>query len=92
MANRRQFVQSAASLAALSALPAALRAQGFEQVKIINGFPAGGTADATARRVAERMGGTAYTRNAAPNWPARCPAASARCWPSAARSWHSPSC
>ncbi|WP_427912775.1 Bug family tripartite tricarboxylate transporter substrate binding protein [Ramlibacter sp. MMS24-I3-19] len=65
MANRRQFVQSAASLAALSALPAAVRAQGFEQVKIINGFPAGGTADATARRVAERMGGTAYTRNAA---------------------------
>lgn len=52
MANRRQFVQSAASLAALSALPAALRAQGFGQVKINNGFPAGGTADATARRVA----------------------------------------
>ena len=34
-------------------------------VKIINGFPAGGTADATARRVGERMGGTPYTKNAA---------------------------
>ncbi|HEY1230945.1 MAG TPA: tripartite tricarboxylate transporter substrate-binding protein, partial [Ramlibacter sp.] len=62
MNNRRHFIQS---LAALSMLPAAARAQGFEQVKIDNGFPAGGTADATARRVAERLGGTAYTRNAA---------------------------
>lgn len=65
MTTRRHFVQSAAVLGALSALPLALRAQGFEAPKIINGFPAGGTADATARRVGERMGGTAYAKSAA---------------------------
>ena len=64
MRNRRQFVQSAAALGALSALPLALRAQGFDAPKIINGFPAGGTADATSRRVAERLGGTAYAKTA----------------------------
>jgi tripartite-type tricarboxylate transporter receptor subunit TctC len=65
MTTRRHFVQSAASIGALSAFSFASRAQGFEAPKIINGFPAGGTADATARRVGERMGGTAYARNAA---------------------------
>jgi tripartite-type tricarboxylate transporter receptor subunit TctC len=65
MSNRRQFMQSAAAFGALSALPFALRAQGFEAPKIINGFPAGGTADATSRRVAERMGGTAYAKTPA---------------------------
>lgn len=65
MTTRRHFIQSAASLAAIAGYPLGASAQGFETVKIINGFPAGGTADATSRRVAERMGGTAYTRNAA---------------------------
>jgi len=65
MTTRRQFVHQAASLGVLAAFAPALRAQGFEQVKIINGFPAGGTADATSRRVAEKLGGTAYTKNPA---------------------------
>jgi tripartite-type tricarboxylate transporter receptor subunit TctC len=65
MTTRRHFVQSAASFGALSAFSFAARAQAFEAPKIINGFPAGGTADATARRVGERMGGTAYAKNAA---------------------------
>lgn len=65
MSNRRQFMQSAAAFGALSALPLALRAQGFEAPKIINGFPAGGTADATSRRVAERLGGTVYAKTPA---------------------------
>ncbi|HVE54745.1 MAG TPA: Bug family tripartite tricarboxylate transporter substrate binding protein [Ramlibacter sp.] len=65
MTTRRQFVQASTAFATLSALAPALRAQGFEAPKIINGFPAGGTADATARRVAERMGGTAYAKTAA---------------------------
>lgn len=64
MTTRRLFVQSAAALGTLGGLPA-LRAQGFEAPKIINGFPAGGTADATSRRVGERLGGTAYARTAA---------------------------
>jgi tripartite-type tricarboxylate transporter receptor subunit TctC len=65
MIHRRQFVQNAAAFGALAALPLALRAQAFDAPKIINGFPAGGTADATARRVGEHMGGTAYAKGAA---------------------------
>jgi tripartite-type tricarboxylate transporter receptor subunit TctC len=64
MTTRRRFVQTAASLAAFAALPEAALAQAFEAVKIINGFPAGGTADSTSRRVAEKLGGTAYSKNA----------------------------
>ena len=45
MTTRRHFVQSAASLAAFGAFPLAAFAQAFDAVKIINGFPAGGTAD-----------------------------------------------
>jgi tripartite-type tricarboxylate transporter receptor subunit TctC len=65
MTTRRQFVQSAAALGALATLPFAARAQALDQVKIINGFPAGGTADATSRRIGERLGGTAFSKNAA---------------------------
>ena len=63
MTTRRQFIQSAAALGAAGSLPLMASAQSVEVVKIINGFPAGGTADATARRIAERLGGTAYTKN-----------------------------
>jgi tripartite-type tricarboxylate transporter receptor subunit TctC len=65
MTTRRQFAQSAASLVALSALPLRALAQAIGQPKIINGFPAGGTADATSRVVAERLGNTAYAKNPA---------------------------
>jgi tripartite-type tricarboxylate transporter receptor subunit TctC len=63
MTTRRQFIQSAAALGAAGAFPLAAFAQAFEQVRIINGFPAGGTADATSRRIAERIGGTPYSKN-----------------------------
>lgn len=66
MSTRRQFIQTTAGATFLGALGAqSAWAQALEQVKIINGFPAGGTADATSRRVGERMAGTAYTKNAA---------------------------
>jgi tripartite-type tricarboxylate transporter receptor subunit TctC len=65
MTTRRHFVQSAASMAALGALPFGAFAQALEAVKIINGFPAGGTADATSRRVGDKLAGTAYSKNAA---------------------------
>lgn len=65
MTTRRHFVQSAASLGALSAFPFAALAQAFEQPKIINGFPPGGTADACSRKIADRLGGTAYAKNPA---------------------------
>jgi tripartite-type tricarboxylate transporter receptor subunit TctC len=63
--TRRHFVQAIASLGAAGALPTPAFAQSFEQVKIINGFPAGGTADATSRRIGDKLGGTAYTKNGA---------------------------
>jgi len=66
MTTRRHFVQSASALAALGTFfPLVARAQGLEQVKIINGFPAGGTADATSRRIGEQLRGSSYTPNAA---------------------------
>jgi tripartite-type tricarboxylate transporter receptor subunit TctC len=37
----------------------------FEQVKILCGFPAGGTADTTSRRVGDKLAGSTYTRNPA---------------------------
>jgi tripartite-type tricarboxylate transporter receptor subunit TctC len=66
MTTRRQFVQvtaGAAALGSFTSLPSF--AQALDLVKIINGFPAGGTADATSRRVGEKLMGSAYTKNAA---------------------------
>jgi len=65
MNNRRHFIQSIAALSAAGSLPRLAFAQSFEQVKIVNGFPAGGTADATSRRIGDKLGGTAYTKNGA---------------------------
>jgi tripartite-type tricarboxylate transporter receptor subunit TctC len=64
--QKRQFIQTLSGAAVMSALnPLTARAQGIEQVKIINGFPAGGSADAVSRRVAEKLAGTGYTKNPA---------------------------
>ncbi len=66
MRSRRTLVRAlggAAALATLSPWPAL--AQSLETVKIVNGFPAGGTADTTSRRVAERLGAGAYAKGAA---------------------------
>ena len=41
----------------------AQNAMPLEQVKIVCGFPAGGTADTTSRRVADKLGGSGYSRN-----------------------------
>lgn len=66
MTTRRHFIQATAGAAALSLLglqPAA--AQALELVKIINGFPVGGSADATSRRIGEKLGPSAYCKNPA---------------------------
>jgi tripartite-type tricarboxylate transporter receptor subunit TctC len=66
MTNRRQFVQAtfgSTLLATLGVQPA--YAQTIEQVRILYGFPAGSSGDIVARRVAERISGSAYTKNAA---------------------------
>ncbi|MFO1244429.1 MAG: Bug family tripartite tricarboxylate transporter substrate binding protein [Ramlibacter sp.] len=66
MTNRRQFIQASTGAALLGALgQSPAFAQALEQVKIVNGFPAGGTADVTSRRVGDKLAGSAYTKNAA---------------------------
>lgn len=59
--TRRQVVGGMAALVAASSTP--LRAQGpLEIVKILCGFPAGGTTDAAARRLAEGLRTAGYAR------------------------------
>lgn len=57
MLNRRHLLLATATgpLAALPALP--VQAQGLETARILTGFPAGGTVDVVARRVADRLRG-----------------------------------
>lgn len=57
--TRRQSLMLAAAGAAL---PWGARAQGFEQPKFLYGFPAGSSGDITARRVADKVGGSAYAK------------------------------
>ena len=53
MHSRRRFL----GIALGAALPFALRAQGFENARIIVGFPPGGTTDVMARKVADKLRG-----------------------------------
>lgn len=65
MNTRRHFLQAGSGAALLGTLsPFAALAQALEQVKIINGFPAGGTADATSRRIGEKLAGSSYSKSA----------------------------
>jgi len=57
MQTRRKFLSAAAAGLAGAALPFATRAQGFENARIIVGFPPGGTTDVMARKVAEKLRG-----------------------------------
>ena len=65
MTTRRQFTQAAAAASVLGALPASLvRAQAtplLDTLRMIVGFPPGGTTDAFARRMAEKLRGVYAT-------------------------------
>ncbi|RST48990.1 Bug family tripartite tricarboxylate transporter substrate binding protein [Variovorax sp. MHTC-1] len=66
MTDRRHFLHTLGATAALAALhPLAALAQTIEQVKILYGFPAGSAGDSVARRVGEKLAGSAFTRNSA---------------------------
>jgi tripartite-type tricarboxylate transporter receptor subunit TctC len=72
MTSRRQFQQQLLSLSALGAtgalsslLSSNASAQTIDQVKIYYGFPPGSAGDGVARRVAEKLAGSAYTKSAA---------------------------
>jgi tripartite-type tricarboxylate transporter receptor subunit TctC len=64
--SRRQFTQSAAALATLASLGLSSRsfaqAAPIDTLKVVLGFAAGGTADATSRRISSKM--TTYAKNA----------------------------
>ena len=67
--SRRGFVRASGAAAALAAFGLASRAgaqgtQPLENVRIVTGFPPGGTSDTLCRRVAEGIKGTSYTKAA----------------------------
>jgi tripartite-type tricarboxylate transporter receptor subunit TctC len=57
MTNRRQFIQASAASAALGlgSMPAFSQQALPELLRIIVGFPPGGTTDAFARRIGEKL-------------------------------------
>jgi tripartite-type tricarboxylate transporter receptor subunit TctC len=63
--NRRQTLAFGSAAALSVGWPLRARAQAFEQVKFLYGFPAGSAGDIACRRVAERLAGTPYSKNAA---------------------------
>ena len=64
MTSRRQFHKAALSVATIGALrPFDALAQVIDQIKIYYGFPAGSAGDGVARRVGEKLAGSAYTKN-----------------------------
>ncbi|MET0543512.1 MAG: tripartite tricarboxylate transporter substrate-binding protein [Variovorax sp.] len=64
MIARRTLLSATGGAAALAALsPLKALAQAVDQVKIYYGFPAGSAGDSVARRVAEKLAGTPFTKN-----------------------------
>jgi tripartite-type tricarboxylate transporter receptor subunit TctC len=64
--DRRVFTQAsmvAAITAALNPSAFAQSAMPFEQIKVLYGFPPGSAGDICARRVADKFGGSSYTKN-----------------------------
>src|SRR5688572_5029102 len=66
--NRRRFVSASTATLAVLGLPVsragAQGGQPLDTVKIITGFPPGGTSDTLCRRVAENLRGGTYTKSA----------------------------
>ena len=67
--DRRTFVRGASALAGFTAFGLASRAGAqtappLDVVKIVTGFPPGGTSDTLCRRIAEALKGTSYTKTA----------------------------
>ena len=60
--DRRTFLGAGAALAA-GGIPGFALAQSLEQVRVLCGFPAGGTTDAVSRRVADKLRGS-YAKTA----------------------------
>lgn len=63
--TRRQTLALAGAAALPLTFAPTAHAQAFEQPKFLYGFPAGSSGDIACRRVAERVGGSAYAKNPA---------------------------
>src|SRR6476620_4149538 len=61
---RRRLLRASAAAALLAGLGTRASAQTLDAVKIVTGFPPGGTSDTLCRRVAENLRGTAFTKSA----------------------------
>jgi tripartite-type tricarboxylate transporter receptor subunit TctC len=63
--SRRHFTQALGSTTLFGAFaPLIAQAQALEQIKIYYGFPPGSAGDSVARRIGEKLAGSAYTKNA----------------------------
>jgi tripartite-type tricarboxylate transporter receptor subunit TctC len=65
LTRRQTLALGAFAATGLSGLSGRANAQAFEQPKFLYGFPAGSAGDIVCRRVAERVAGSAYAKNAA---------------------------
>lgn len=67
MLSRRRFVRAGAAACTVAAFAplSARAAEPLDQVRILYPFTAGSAGDAAARRIAAKLGGTRYSRNAA---------------------------
>jgi tripartite-type tricarboxylate transporter receptor subunit TctC len=62
--SRRQAIQTLGASALLSGIGHHAHAQSVETMRVITGFPPGGTSDTICRRVAERLRSSGYAKNA----------------------------
>ena len=62
--SRRQVIHGAAASTLLAGIGRTARAQSYEALKIVTGFPPGGTSDTICRRVAERLRVAGYAKTA----------------------------
>lgn len=65
MVRRRTLVQAGLAAPMLTALGSRAVAQPIDQPKFVYGFPAGSAGDVCVRRIADKVAGTAYSKNAA---------------------------
>jgi tripartite-type tricarboxylate transporter receptor subunit TctC len=62
--TRRRWLQHSASAAMLGSFAHLSQAQTIDTLRVVTGFPPGGTSDTICRRVAEQLRASGYARNA----------------------------
>jgi tripartite-type tricarboxylate transporter receptor subunit TctC len=80
MFNRREFLAASTAAATLAGWPGLSQAQSLETARILVGFPPGGTVDAVARRIADKMRGNYAKTVLVDNKPGAGGRMAPRCW------------